>query len=61
MSKVKGAKEEKWKHAIDPLTQGDLRVEEGEPQFYLCLALFQTQHRQRYNITHVSFHRFDDV
>lgn len=37
MSKVKGAEEEKWKHAIDPLTHADLRVEEGEAQFSLSL------------------------
>lgn len=34
---VKGKRcwKEKWKHAIDPLTLAELRVEEGEPQ--LCL------------------------
>lgn len=38
MSKVKGAEEEKWKHAIDPLTMANLRVEEGEPQLSLSLS-----------------------
>lgn len=42
MSKVKGAEEEKWKHAIYPLTQADLRVEEGEPQFSLFVSLPNT-------------------
>ena len=34
---VKGKRcwKEKWKHAIDPLTPAELRVEEGEPR--LCL------------------------
>lgn len=31
MSKVKGAEEEQWKLAIDPLTLANLRVEKGEP------------------------------
>lgn len=39
MSKVKGGEEEKWKHAIDPLTQADLKVEEGEPQFSRFVSL----------------------
>lgn len=52
MSKVKGAEEEEWKHAIDPLTQADLRGEEGEPQFSLSLSLSQTQQTK---ISHLMF------
>lgn len=35
MSKVKGAEEEKWKHAIGPLTQSELR--RGIPAVSICL------------------------
>ena len=55
MSKVKGVEEEEWKHATDPLTQADLRVEEGEPQL-------SPKHNTDRNITlNVSFHRIDAV
>lgn len=42
MSKVKGAEAEKWKHAIDPLTEADFNVEEGEPQLSLFVYLPNT-------------------
>lgn len=55
MSKVKGAKQEEWKHAIDPLTKADLRGAQGEPQFSLWLP---PKHKTDKNITrYVSFHR----
>lgn len=56
MSKVKGAEEQKWKHAIDPLTLADLTVEEGGTPVFLPNAT------QTKNITsNVSFHRIDAV
>lgn len=35
MSKVKGVEEEKWKHAIGPLTQSERRG--GTPTISVCL------------------------
>lgn len=42
MSKVKGAEEEKWKHAIGPLTQSELRG--GIPAASICLVPKRKRH-----------------
>jgi len=50
MSKVKGVEEEEWKHAIDPLMQADLRVEEGEPQGSVSVFLPNTTQTKTFMI-----------
>lgn len=50
--KGKGAEEEKWKHAIGPLTQADLRVKEGKPQLSLFVFLPNTKQTK---ISHLMF------
>lgn len=55
MSKVKGADADKWKHAIDPLTQSD--KEGGTPALCVCLS---SCHDTDKNINlNLSFHGAD--
>lgn len=49
MSKVKGVEEEKWKHAIGPLTQSELRG--GTPNMFVFFQ--STKHTK--NITQMLF------